>query len=130
MASVVVLLVKAVVHVVENSSALLVVEVVLNVDEVEVIWDVVVDVVEEVSVKVVADEVELESLNNIIGSYSFILYFNTCCKNGSKVLEPTPNCSPVADQVKLDELDLHWLLEGEVEQSGRFASCVNQLVLY
>ena len=77
---------------------------------VEVIWDVVVDVVEEVSVKVVADEVELESLNNIIGSYSFILYFNTCSKNGSKVLEPTP-ISPVADQVKLEELDLHCLVK-------------------
>ena len=40
-----VLLVKAGVHVVVTSSALLVVEVVLDVDEVEVIWDVVVDVV-------------------------------------------------------------------------------------
>ena len=42
---------------------------------VEVIWDVVVDVVEVVSVKVVADEVELESLDNIIGLYYFILFF-------------------------------------------------------
>ena len=113
MASVVVLLVKAVVHVVENSSALLVVEVVLNVDEVEVIWDVVVDVVEEVSVKVVADEVELESLNNIIGSYSFILYFNTCCKNGSKILEPTPR-SIMADNLKLEELHCCWFGKCEV----------------
>ena len=40
--------------------------------DVEVIWDVVVVVVEEVSVNVVADEVEPESLNNVIGSYSFI----------------------------------------------------------
>ena len=77
---------------------------------VEVIWDVAVDVVEEVSVNVVADEVELESLNDIIGSYSFILYFNTCCKNGSKVLESTPT-SPEADQVKLEELDLHCLVK-------------------
>ena len=113
MASVVVLLVKADVHVVVISSALLVVEVVLDVvDEllVEVIWDVVVDVVEEISANVVADEVELKSLNDIIGSYSFILYFSTCCKNGSKVLEPIP-ISPVADQVKLEELDLHCLVK-------------------
>ena len=87
---------------------------------VEVNWDVVVDVVEEVSVKVVADEVELESLNNIIGSYSFILYYNTCCKNGSKVLEPTPT-SPVSDQVKLEELDLHCIVKFQFPQSYRFA---------
>ena len=58
-----------------------------------------------------------------------IVLFLTCCKNGSKVLEPTSISSPVADQVKLDELDLDRLLEGEVEQWRRTVSCVNQLVL-
>ena len=54
----------------------------------------------------------------------------TCCENGSKVLKSTPKISPVADQVKLEELDLHRLCEGEVEQFSRFASCVKQLILH
>ena len=106
MALVVVLLVKSVVHVV--------------LDAVEVIWDVVVVVVGEVNV--VADEVDFESLNNIIGSYSSILHnlILSCCKNSSKVLEPTPT-SPVADQVKLEELDLHCIVKFQFPQSCRFA---------
>ena len=51
-------------------------------------------------------------------------------RNGSKVLQPTPIRSPVADEVKLEELDLHWLVEGEVAQGGSFADCVNQPILH
>ena len=55
----------------------------------------------------------------------------TCGRNGSKVLEPTPSCSPKADQLKLDVFDRHRIFEGEVEQGGRFASCcVHKLVLH
>ena len=43
----------------------------------------------------------------------------TCCKNGRKVLEPTPT-PIVADEVELEVLDLNRLLEGEVEEGGRF----------
>ena len=54
----------------------------------------------------------------------------TCCSNSSKVLQPTPMWSPVADQVKLEELDLHRLFKDEVEQGGRFViTCVNELIL-
>ena len=74
---------------------------------------------------------------NIYDNISVNIYDNdlwlltlTCCRNGSKVLEPTPN-SPVADQVKPQVLQLHRMLEGEVEQGGRceVPGCVSQLVL-
>ena len=56
--------------------------------------------------------------------------FLTCCRNGGKVLEPTP-LSPVTDQLKLDELDLLWIVEGEVKTGGSSAiTCVNQLILH
>ena len=53
----------------------------------------------------------------------------TCGRNGSKILQSTPISSPVTDQVKLDELDFHRLVEGEVEQGGSFTpASVNQLI--
>ena len=57
------------------------------------------------------------------------LMFLTCCRNGSKILERTPKRSPVADEVKLEELDLDRLVKGEVEQGGSFVPCVNQLIM-
>ena len=54
----------------------------------------------------------------------------TCCKNGRKVLEPTP--IPIeADEVKLEVLDLNRLLKGEVEEGDRFTakSWVVQMIM-
>ena len=53
----------------------------------------------------------------------------TCGRNDSKVLEPTSQSSPVADQIKPDELNLYKLVEGKVEQGGSFVPRVNQLVM-
>ena len=51
-------------------------------------------------------------------------------RNGSKILERTPK-SPVADEVELEELDLHWLVKGEEDQGGSLPpTCVNQLILH
>ena len=42
----------------------------------------------------------------------------TCYRNCSKVLEPSPLRSPNTEHVKLEELDLHLLVKGVVEQGG------------
>ena len=56
--------------------------------------------------------------------------FLTCCKNGSKVLQPTPISVPVADEVKLEELDFGRLLKGEVKEGGSNAPFFRQLILH
>ena len=61
---------------------------------------------------------------------SFLEDWITCCRDRGKVLEGAAMPSPVADQVKFEELDLHRLFKREVSYGGRFVeSCVLQLSL-
>ena len=62
---------------------------------------------------------------------SVVLLLVLASRNGSKVLKPTACCSwPVAEKIKLEELDCYRFFKGEVEQGGSFVSCcVVQLII-
>ena len=80
-------------------------------------------------VVVIAPLVVVSPYNYSFYSDHVSLMWPTCGRNSSKVLEPTSQSSPVADQIKPDELNLYKLVEGKVEQGGSFVPRVNQLVM-